>query len=212
MEPVMLLIGKGKEWKVAKQQMSDAGGFLTMLKEFDVSKVKESTLKKIRGDYFSKKDFNPEFIGKKSQPAGNLCTWIMALSQYQIVYKNIVPKKAKLAEVTKILKENQAVLNEKLLEVKKVKDAVAVLEANAKRLLDEKDELETNMRVSNGRMMRAEKLVVLLADEGVRWKETVGILEIQITNLVGDVFLSCACISYFGGFSGIYRKQLTESW
>ena len=62
----MLLIGQKKDWKTAKQQMSDAGNFLTMLKEFDVSKVKEATLKKIRGDYFSKKDFNPENILKKS--------------------------------------------------------------------------------------------------------------------------------------------------
>ena len=54
-------------------------------------------------------------------------------------------------------------------------------------------------------MARAEKLVVLLADEGVRWKETVATLEVEIENLVGDVFLSCACISYFGGFTGGYR-------
>lgn len=66
------------------------------------------------------------------------------------------------------------------------------------------------MKQSSGRMSRAEKLVVLLADEGVRWKETVASLDIQIQNLVGDVFLSCACISYFGGFTGTYRGILTE--
>ena len=54
-------------------------------------------------------------------------------------------------------------------------------------------------------MGRAEKLVVLLKDEGIRWKNSVAELTIQIENLVGDVFLSCACISYFGGFSGTYR-------
>jgi len=38
---------------------------------------------------------------------------------------------------------------------------------------DEKEDLEFNMERSSKRMQRAEKLVVLLADEGVRWKETV---------------------------------------
>ena len=57
MEPVMILTGKSKDWKTAKNEMSDANKFLTALKEFDVSKVKESTLKKIRGEYFSKKDY-----------------------------------------------------------------------------------------------------------------------------------------------------------
>lgn len=61
-------------------------------------------------------------------------------------------------------------------------------------------------------MVRAEKLVVLLKDEGVRWKSTVEQLTVEIENLIGDVFLSCACISYFGGFSGTYRLQLTDAW
>lgn len=80
MEPVMILTGKDKDWKTAKAEMSDANKFLTMLKEFDVSKVQEKTLTKIRRTYFSKKDFNPDFIGGKSKPAGNLCSWILALS------------------------------------------------------------------------------------------------------------------------------------
>lgn len=61
-------------------------------------------------------------------------------------------------------------------------------------------------------MGRAEKLVVLLADEAVRWKETVEILDQDLFELVGNVFLSCACISYFGAFTGVYRKVLTSNW
>lgn len=55
------------------------------------------------------------------------------------------------------------------------------------------------------RMGRAEKLVVLLADEGVRWKETVEKLTDEIEKLVGNVFLSAAGISYAGPFTGVYR-------
>jgi dynein heavy chain len=52
----------------------------------------------------------------------------------------------------------------------------------------------------------------LLADEGVRWAETCERLQVTIDNLVGDVFLSCACISYYGGFTGDYRLGLTDGW
>ena len=41
---------------------------------------------------------------------------------------------------------------------------------------DEKDRLERDMDRDSKRMMRAEKLVVLLADEGVRWNETVDLI------------------------------------
>ena len=61
-------------------------------------------------------------------------------------------------------------------------------------------------------MARAEKLVVLLADEGVRWAETVEVIQDKINKLVGDIFLSCACISYYGGFTGEYRAQLVNYW
>jgi dynein heavy chain len=68
------------------------------------------------------------------------------------------------------------------------------------------------MARDNARMQRAEQLVVLLADEAVRWKETVESLDKDIYELVGNVFLSCACISYFGAFTGVYRKKLTDYW
>ena len=52
------------------------------------------------------------------------------------------------------------------------------------------------------RMGRAEKLLVLLADEGVRWKETVERMDIEMEKLVGNVFISAGCISYYGAFTG----------
>ena len=54
------------------------------------------------------------------------------------------------------------------------------LNEEAGKLKDEKQALEAKIKRDQGRMTRAEKLVVLLADEGVRWKETVAILEEQI--------------------------------
>lgn len=51
-------------------------------------------------------------------------------------------------------------------------------------------------------MGRAEKLLVLLKDEGVRWKETVERMDGEMVQLVGNVFLSAACISYYGAFTG----------
>lgn len=75
-----------------------------------------------------------------------------------------------------MLKEAQAELQVKLDEVKKVKDAVEELENQVNKMQNEKKELEDNMNTSNLRMGRAEQLVVLLKDEGVRWKETVEVI------------------------------------
>ena len=46
----------------------------------------------------------------------------------------------------------------------------------------------------------------------MRWKETADDLGHQTDLLVGDVFLSAACISYFGAFTGTYRDLLVAKW
>lgn len=67
------------------------------------------------------------------------------------------------------------------------------------------------MRTAN-RLVSAEKLTVLLFDEGVRWKEQIGTIGEEFRNLIGDVFLSAATISYLGPFTGGYREPLIEEW
>jgi dynein heavy chain len=89
-----------------------------------------------------------------------------------------------------------------------VKDKVAALEANCQRMQDEKELLENNMARDQARMVRASKLVVLLKDEGVRWGESIETIAGDIIRLTGNVFLSCACISYFGPFTGVYREKM----
>lgn len=117
-EPIMLLCGEKKDWKSAKQVMKQTGKFLTKLKEFDVSTVSEKLIQKIRKDYLSKAEFNPAAVTRLSVPAGMMCTWVSALSNYQLVYKNIVPKKAKLAAVSKAAEEAKSILDEKLAGVR----------------------------------------------------------------------------------------------
>ena len=51
-----------------------------------------------------------------------------------------------------------------------------------------------------------------LADEHVRWQETVATLDEKILNLIGDVFISAACISYYGPFTGTYRSEMVSDW
>ena len=92
--------------------------FLKSLKEFDISKVSEKVITKIRKEYLTKEEFKPAAMAKVSVPAGHLCTWVMALSNYQIVYKKIVPKQQKLAEVSKAAEEAKAILDEKLAGVR----------------------------------------------------------------------------------------------
>ena len=206
MQCVAVLLSEKPDWANIKTNvMSNVGDFMGRLLHYDVEKTSEKVWKKARDGYISNSEFEPGKVKGKSVAAAALCVWCIACSRYQIVVKKVAPKKAKFAEVTEILKTAQADLQVKLDKVAKVKAEVAKLEAECQQMQDEKEALEFEMDRSSKRMVRAEKLVVLLKDEGIRWKETVESIQGDIVRLVGNVFLSCACISYFGGFTGDFR-------
>lgn len=102
----MFMLGeKDLKWDSIRNYIRDPGAFIKRVQSFDVTCMSEALLKKVREGYFKKADFNPEIVTGKSVPAGKLCGWALALSQYQLVNKNIIPKKEKAAEMDKMLKE-----------------------------------------------------------------------------------------------------------
>lgn len=66
----------------------------------------------------------------------------------------------------------------------------------------ELDNLNQDAETARRRLERAEKLILAIGDEGARWEATVKTIKQQIALLTGDVFVSTACISYHGPFSG----------
>lgn len=52
----------------------------------------------------------------------------------------------------------------------------------------------------------------MTASEAERWARTVDELGVAIINLIGDVFLAAAAISYNGPFTGFYRNELVNYW
>ena len=170
----MTLMGENADWKKGVQKaLSNVNDFMFKLKNFDTEKVKEKTWKKVNDTYLKDPRFDPEESKKSSVAVSNICKWAHALYKYSIIVKDVAPKKAKYEEVSKVLKKAEAELKVKTDEVAEVKAKVAELESNMQKMLDEKEALEFEMDRSTKRMTRANKLVGLLADEGVRWKSTV---------------------------------------
>ena len=169
---VSLLLGDNKkEWKdIKKVTLNNVSEFMNKLMNYDVKKTKEAVWKKARDNFINKEEFEPEAIKNSSVAAATLAVWCISCSKYQAVVKEVTPKQEKLSIAKSTLKEAQDILDIKLGEVKKVKDKVAELEANCQKMSDDKEELEGNMARDSARMVRANKLVILLKDEGVRWK------------------------------------------
>lgn len=103
MQALMVMLGEKTDWKSVKLALGNVGEFMNRLLEFDVEKVSEKIWKKARDGWIDKPEFNPSEVRKVSVAAEALCIWAKAISKYQIIVKNVVPKKKKLAEVKEVL-------------------------------------------------------------------------------------------------------------
>ena len=210
MEAVCILLGEKPDWETAKKVLS-RGTFMQELFDYDKDNIKASVMKKLTV-YVENPDYTPESVQRQSKAAMSLCMWTRAMHVYSRVAKLVEPKKAALQAAKDSLAETMAQLKEKQDKLKAVQDNVARLEKALQDAQDEKQSLADQAVLTENRLIRAEKLTGGLADEQVRWKDTAEDLKHQTDLLVGDVFLSAACIAYFGAFTGAYRNELVDKW
>eukprot|EP00606_Chrysophyceae_sp_TOSAG23-5_P001616 GSChrysophyteH2.ASY1.ANO1.110.1 assembled CDS len=211
MEAICILLGEEPKWENSKKLLNKSD-FIEMLQTYDKDNIPAARLKKLRRDYVNVPEFQPETVEKVSKAGLGLCLWARAMDVYADVAKEVEPKKARLKIMTEQLKEVQATLKVKQDALKEVLDKVAELTRICDETVAEKEKLQFESDQTAQRLIRAEKLTNGLNSEGVRWKAAIDTLAQEHTDLIGDCFLSCACISYYGGFTGVYREKLIGIW
>lgn len=209
MEGVCIMLGQKPDWDTAKKVVLADSNFLEKLKSYDKDNITPDILKKVQ-KVLQEENMKVEVVSKVSKAATGLCMWVHAMDVYSRVAKEVGPKKAKLAEMNGILAEANAKLATKQAELKAVVDKVEMLQNQADETLAEKNRLAAEQALTASRLERAEQLTGGLGSEGVRWKATMASLEKLREDLIGDAFLSCAAISYYGPFTGIYREDLVN--
>ena len=210
MEAVCILKGETPDWDTAKKVLSD-GNFLQSLVDYDKDNISDKILKKLK-KYILMDNFNPDSVGKVSKAAKSLCMWACAMDTYSVVAKTVEPKKKALGEAQATLDKVNAALKIQLDTLAAVEAKVAGLQAQLKEAQDESQRLQDEAGLTEARLGRAGKLTSALGDEAERWTSETGELADQFVLLVGDVFIACGCISYFGAFDGKYRTNITSQW
>lgn len=103
-------------------------------------------------------------------------------------------------------------LREKQAALKTIEDKIAELQATYDKSVGEKKVLEHNLALTAARLKRAAKLTAALSSEQERWRESIGIYDAQLGNVVGDVFIAAACVAYYGAFTMKFRDSLVKTW
>jgi dynein heavy chain, axonemal len=210
MEAICILFKVKPDWDSSKKLLSDPQ-FMKKMQEYDKDNISESTTKKLR-KYTETPNFNAEAVEKVSKACKSMCMWVIAMDLYSRVFKQVAPKKTRLDEAQQSLESTRAKLAEKAAALADVEMQLDRLKATYENSVSSKKMLVEKMEETTRRLSRASKLTTALADEQIRWTESVAKLGIQIESLVGNSFLSSACIAYFGAFTSSFRIQLVQLW
>ncbi|KAF4799422.1 Dynein heavy chain 7, axonemal [Turdus rufiventris] len=173
---------------------------------------KEAVMQKIRTEYLTNPEFDPQVVAKASSAAEGLCKWIKGMEVFHRVSKEIEPKKERLKVAEESLAVTMELLNQKRGELAAVEGRLAALEKTFAEKTEEKARLEFQVDLCAKKLERAEKLIGGLGGEKTRWNQAACDLQEEYDNLTGDTLISAGVIAYLGAFTAGFRQECTKDW
>ncbi|KAK5645094.1 hypothetical protein RI129_006394 [Pyrocoelia pectoralis] len=198
-------------WGPSKRILGDMN-FLQSLKDFDKDNIRIDIMNKIRKDYLPHKDFKPHIVAKASSAAEGLCKWIIAMDMYDMVAREVAPKKAKLEKAEKKYAATMAILSEKKSEVVKLEQKLADLNVLLQEATEKKDNLQKRVNVCGDKLSRARKLIGGLGGEKSRWIAAAEGFQALYECVAGDILISCGIIAYLSPFTMKWRTKAVIDW
>ncbi|CAG9819626.1 unnamed protein product [Phaedon cochleariae] len=198
-------------WEPGRNMLSDPGGFLASLMNFDKESITEDMIEKLK-KYVDDPLFTPAKIAKVSKACTSLCMWVHAMYKYYFVNKSVAPKKAALKKAKEELEETERILAEAKAKMKEVLDGLEKLQIQLAAKIAFKEEKERSISLCEEKLNRALRLITGLSDEKVRWLETIRNIEANVVNITGDILICSGCVAYLTPFTDSYRRMLFSSW
>ncbi|KAL1115992.1 hypothetical protein AAG570_005487 [Ranatra chinensis] len=198
-------------WGPSKRLLGEMT-FLQQLKDYDKDNIPASVMNTIRKVYLPNKDFKPSIVAKASSAAEGLCKWIIALDKYDIVVKEVAPKKAKLLTAEEEFAKTMAILEAKRAQLKILEDKLAKLNADLAAEQAKKQRLEDEVALCSSKLEKAKKIIGSLGGEKDRWYNAAEGLQQFYNCIPGDILVSCGIIAYLAPFTTAYRHELVNKW
>ncbi|RLN44872.1 hypothetical protein BBJ28_00009701 [Nothophytophthora sp. Chile5] len=199
-------------WESAQKTiLGNAKKLMEDMLKFDKDNIGDKIIQEL-DRYIEMEEFSPAAVRKASVACEAICMWVRAMHTYHNVAKMVEPKKIVLAAAQAELDVTMRVLADAKARLQAVVDRLAELERNYNNAVDKKDQLVRDVRQCEIRLESALKLIGLLGGEETRWAATIRQLHQDFTNLIGDVVISAATISYLGTFTSEFREACVATW
>ena len=148
-----------------------------------------------------------------SKAGAGLLKFVYAVIGYNSVFREVKPKKDKVARLEKEFHDSQRELDKINNQVAKLESSLADLAKKLETQLAEKTKLEQETAIMERRLIAADKLINGLSSENKRWSEDLQELKNKRVKLLGDTLMCGAFLAYVGAFTWEFRRELVfETW
>ena len=207
-----MIFGVKETWEEAKKFVGQVDFLKRLQKLQPLKDVPDKLWKKLRQVYFSDPNFEKEKLINASKACNALAVYLENSEIYYNKQKDIAPKEERLRLALEKLAVVQADVDAKTRHLKGIQEKVANLNQQLSESMAKAESLKSEQEQAKKRLVRAEKLLSGLADESVRWKQSELELNTDLTNLIGNMLITSAILSYLGPFTTPFRKKLIKKW
>ncbi len=165
-------VPKDKSWKVAKLMMGNVDKFLSDLKNYDKDNIHENCRREVK-PYLNDPSFKPELIRTQSQAAAGLCSWVINIVKYYEVFMEVLPKKLALDTANIELQTARDKLARVEQQVIDLESRLQILRRQFDEAVADKEKCEKEAASTAFKISLANRLVVGLSSENVRWSQSV---------------------------------------
>lgn len=214
-------------WRSAQTLMADTN-FLESLKSMDFDNITNRQVASIKDQVTglekylegssadTQREREAELVVKmkKISAAGaGLLKFVYAIISYNGVYREVKPKKDKVARLEKEFNDSKRELEKLNSKVASIESQLADLAAKLEIQLAEKTKLEEETAIMERRLIAADKLINGLSSENKRWSNDLLELKAKRIKLLGDSLICAAFLAYVGAFTWEFRRELVfETW
>ncbi|XP_039966059.1 dynein beta chain, ciliary [Bactrocera tryoni] len=212
---VMVLLAKNgkiprdRSWKASKLMMVRVDQFLYDLVNYNKDNIHPNIIEVLQ-EYLKDPEFSPEKVVQKSVAAAGLCAWVINLHRYHQVFLIVGPKQQALQDSQKELQEARERLQYLKFKIQELEMKLAEIQAEFEEAIAAKQMCQREADKTAFTIDLAHRLINGLANENVRWKESVQSLQAKIGTLPGDILLISSFLSYVGCFTRRYREELQQ--
>lgn len=127
LECVNILLSEKSDWQSIKSVLADPS-FLSRLQNYDVYSIPLKVEKAIKSKLAENPDYVPKEVKSVNLACKSMCEWVLGVSSFTDINKEINKKKAIVASMDKELEAANKILSEKQSQLKEVIDKVNELE------------------------------------------------------------------------------------